>query len=91
VHVFDITGAEPKLTHSFPVRDQPGWVTFTMDGRFAIPSTGEVIDVARKRITTTLSDESGRPVQSEKLLEIVFDGNRPKQAGDQFGVGRRER
>jgi hypothetical protein len=89
VHVFDITRDIPRLTHSFAVRDQPGWVTFTIDGRFAIPSTGEVIDVRSKRIATTLSDESGRPVQSEKLLEIVFDDGRPVRTGDQFGVGRR--
>jgi DNA-binding beta-propeller fold protein YncE len=89
VHVFDMTGSSPRLTHSFALRDQPGWVTFTIDGRFAIPSTGEIIDVARKRIATTLSDEQGKPVQSEKLLEIVFSDGRPTRAGDQFGIGRR--
>jgi hypothetical protein len=89
VHVFDATSMPPRLTHSIAVRDQPGWVTFTLDGRFAIPSTGDVIDVRNKRITTTLSDETGRPVQSEKLLEIAFRDRRPVRAGDQFGLGRR--
>ncbi|HEY8174349.1 MAG TPA: hypothetical protein VIF32_01530 [Gemmatimonadaceae bacterium] len=89
VHVFDATRMPPRLTHSIAVRDQPGWVTFTLDGRFAIPSTGDVIDVRNKRITTTLSDETGRPVQSEKLLEIAFSDRRPVRAGDQFGLGRR--
>ncbi|MDB4892174.1 MAG: hypothetical protein JWL61_4029 [Gemmatimonadetes bacterium] len=89
VHVFDLTEAVPRLRHSLPVRDQPGWVTFTLDGRFAIPSTGEVFDVRSKRIVTKLSDETGRPVQSEKLLEIVFIDGRPVRAGDQFGAGRR--
>jgi hypothetical protein len=88
VHVFDLTASAPRLTHSIAVRDQPGWVTFTIDGRFAIPSTGEIIDVRTKRITTTLADERGAPVQSEKLLEIVFSDGRPVRAGDQFGVGR---
>ena len=89
VHVFDLTASAPRLTHSIAVRDQPGWVTFTIDGQFAIPSTGEIIDVRTKRITTTLADERGAPVQSEKLLEIVFSDGRPVRAGDQFGVGRR--
>jgi DNA-binding beta-propeller fold protein YncE len=89
VHVFDATAMPPRLTHSIAVRDQPGWVTFTLDGRFAIPSTGEVIDVRSKRVTAALSDESGRPVQSEKLLEIVFSGGRAVRVGDQFGLGRR--
>ena len=89
LHVFDAKSMPPKLTHSIAVRDQPGWVTFTFDGRFAIPSTGEVIDVRSKRVATTLSDESGRPVQSEKLLEIVFSDGRPVRSADQFGLGRR--
>ena len=89
LHVFDLSGSAPRLTHSIAVRDQPGWVTFTLDGRFALPSTGEVIDVRSKRITTMLSDETGRAVQSEKLLEIVFSDGRPVRTGDQFGIGRR--
>jgi DNA-binding beta-propeller fold protein YncE len=89
VHVFDNTVMPPKLIQSFATRDQPGWVTFTIDGRFAIPSSGEIIEVKSKRVVTTLSDENGKPVQSEKMLEIVFDGARPVRAGDQFGVGRR--
>jgi hypothetical protein len=36
-----------------------------------------------------LSDETGRAVQSEKLLEIVFSDGRPVRTGDQFGIGRR--
>jgi hypothetical protein len=89
VHVFDLTGSAPRLTHSIPVRDQPGWVTFTLDGRYALPSTGEVVDVASKRITTTLADEGGHAVQSEKLLDVVFSDTRATRTGDQFGLGRR--
>jgi hypothetical protein len=36
-----------------------------------------------------LKDETGRPVQSEKLLEIIFAGSKPVRCGDQFGIGRR--
>ncbi len=90
VHVFDMTESAPRLTHSIAVRDQPGWITFTIDGRFAIPSTGEIIDVRSKRITASLADENGRPVQSEKLLEIDFRDGRPLRTGDQFGIGRRD-
>jgi hypothetical protein len=92
VHVFDATplpAAPPRLTHSIAVRDQPGWVTFTMDGRWAIPSTGEIVDVRTKRIVHRLADETGGPVQSEKVVEVAFADRRPVRAGDQFGVGRR--
>ena len=89
VHVFDNTQSPPRLMQSIAVRDQPGWVTFTIDGRFAIPSTGEVIDARSKRVVTLLSDETGRQVQSEKLLEIVFNEHHAVRAGDQFGLGRK--
>jgi DNA-binding beta-propeller fold protein YncE len=89
VHVFDATVMPPKQGPSVKLRDQPGWITFSLDGRYAYPSTGEVIDTASKKIVATLSDENGRAVQSEKVVEIVFQGGKPTRAGDQFGVGRR--
>ncbi len=89
VHIFDATQMPPKQKMSLKLRDQPGWVTFSIDGKYAYPSTGEVIDVKSKHTLTTLSDETGRAVQSEKLLEIVFAGGKPVRAGDQFGLGRR--
>ena len=71
------------------MRDQPGWITFSLDGRHAYPSTGEVIDTKTRKIVATLTDETGRAVQSEKVVEIVFDGGKPVRTGDQFGIGRR--
>ena len=88
LHVFAIDGDEVKLTASIEVRDEPGWVTFSIDGSRAYPSTGDVIDVATRKTITTLADEAGKPVQSEKLLEILFDGDTPTLTGDQFGRGR---
>jgi len=37
----------------------------------------------------TLTDEQHRMVQSEKVVEVVFDGRRVVRTGDQFGVGGR--
>ena len=88
VHVFDNTAMPPKQGTSIELREQPGWVTFSIDGRYAYPSTGDVIDAKTKRIVTDLKDEAGRDVESEKLLEIDFDGSKPVRAGDQFGLGR---
>ncbi|MEO7275018.1 MAG: hypothetical protein ABIX28_21255 [Vicinamibacterales bacterium] len=87
VHVFDHTVMPPKQKATLKVRDQPGWVTFSVDGRHAYPSTGEVFDVTSKKLIASLKDEEGRDVGSEKLLEIVFDGKKPIKNGDQFGVG----
>jgi DNA-binding beta-propeller fold protein YncE len=88
IHRFDATVMPPKQLESIPVRDQPGWITFSLDGRYAYPSTGEVIDVKTRKTLAALQDEQGSPVQSEKMVEIHFDGTKPVQAGDQFGVGR---
>src|SRR5262245_10583645 len=88
MHVFDNTVTPPKQVASVKLREQPGWVTFSLDGKLAYPSTGEVIDVKTKKIIATLSDEAGRPVHSEKLLEIVFANGKPVRTGDQFGLGR---
>jgi DNA-binding beta-propeller fold protein YncE len=86
IHVFDNTVMPPKQVVSIRLRDQPGWITFSIDGRYAYPSTGDVIEVKSRKIVTGLKDEAGREVQSEKLLEIDFAGERPVQAGNQFGI-----
>jgi DNA-binding beta-propeller fold protein YncE len=90
VHVFDATVMPPRQTVSISLRDQPGWVTFSLDGRWAYPSTGEIIDTKTKKIVGTLQDENGQPVQSEKVVEVVFSGDSVTAAGDQFGIGRRQ-
>jgi DNA-binding beta-propeller fold protein YncE len=87
LHIFDATATPPKLMSSIPVRDQPGWITFSIDGRYVYSSTGEIIDARTKQIITALKDETGREVHSEKVLEIVFDNKKPVRAGDQFGKG----
>jgi hypothetical protein len=88
VHIFDATVMPPKQVETLKVRDEPGWVTFSIDGRLGYPSTGDIIDVATRKIIAGLTDERGTAVQSEKMLEIDFDDDRPIRAGNQFGVGR---
>jgi hypothetical protein len=88
VHIFDLTADPPKQLQSIALRDQPGWVTFSLDGHYAYPSTGEIIDTKTKQIVTALADEMGRPVHSEKMLEIHFQNGQPIRVGDQFGLGR---
>ena len=89
LHVFDAGSAPPKQVAGVKLRDEPGWVTFRLDGVHAWPSTGEVIDIAARKIVAQLTDETGAAVQSEKMVEIHFRGRDAVQAGDQFGIGRR--
>ena len=88
MHVFDAASMPPKQVASIEVRDEPGWITFSLDGKFAYPSTGDIIETVTRRIVVGLKDETGVNVQSEKMLEIDFQANEPVRAGDQFGVGR---
>lgn len=89
VHIFDNSVMPPRQKSNVVLRDEPGWVTFTIDGQFAYPSTGDVIDVAGKKVVARLTDEHGAAVQSEKVVEIDFRGAEPARAGDQFGIGRK--
>jgi hypothetical protein len=89
VHVFDATVMPPKQITSIKLREQPGWVTFSLDGRYAYPSTGDVIDTKTKKIVFRLTDEMGREVHSEKVIEVVLIDGVPVRVGDQFGLGRK--
>ncbi len=88
LHIFDATVMPPKQQASLVCRDEPGWITFSIDGTLAYPSSGDVFDVKSRQVIAQLTDEAGRAVGSEKLLEIDWDGAKPIRAGNQFGIGR---
>lgn len=88
LHIFDNTVMPPKQVASVAVREQPGWITFSLDGKLAYPSTGDVIEVATRKVVAGLTDEKGGQVHSEKMVEIHFAGDKPVRNGDQFGLGR---
>ena len=88
MHIFDATVMPPRQVADVRVREQPGWITFSLDGRLAYPSTGEVVEVATRRIIAALADETGAAVHSEKMVEVHFAAGLPLRTGDQFGVGR---
>jgi DNA-binding beta-propeller fold protein YncE len=87
LHIYN-TANHPQYKTSIQVKDQPGWITFSLDGKHAYPSTGEIIDVKSRKVIASLKDEQGKDVQSEKMVEIHFRNNRAIRAGDQFGIGR---
>jgi DNA-binding beta-propeller fold protein YncE len=89
IHIFDATVMPPKQITSIAARDCVGWLSFSMDGRVAYSSTGEIIDAATKKIVATLKDEEGHDVQSEKLLDLTIAGGKVVRAGNQFGVGKK--
>lgn len=80
VYAYDITAMPPTLKASIPIfRDpaetpHPGWISFSIDGRYAYPDGGVVIDTATKKV-------AARIPTSEKLLEIDFLNGKPVKAG----------
>ena len=86
MHVFSARPPYQQLT-TIPLQDMPGWVTFSMDGTYAYPSSGEVIEVKTRKVIRTLQDEFYNNVSSEKMVQINITGNKAIQAGDQFGIG----
>ncbi|HET9747354.1 MAG TPA: hypothetical protein VFP97_16680 [Chitinophagaceae bacterium] len=86
LHVFSAATPYQQLT-TIPLQDMPGWINFSIDGRYAYPSSGEVIETKTRKTITVLQDEFYNNVASEKMLEIDFRGNKPVKAGDQFGIG----
>ena len=86
-HIFDATTMPPTYKESFALRDEVTWFTCSIDGTLIYPSSGEVVDIKSRRILAALSDEKGRPVETEKLIEVDFDGERPVKVGDQFCFG----
>ncbi|MFT5188369.1 MAG: hypothetical protein ACI9DF_001172 [Verrucomicrobiales bacterium] len=88
IHVFELMGDKTKQVASVAVRDQPGWITMRLDGVHAWSSSGEVIDIATRKIVASLTDEEGREVGSEKMVEVHWKDGQLIRTGDQFGYGR---
>jgi len=88
LHVYDNTVMPPVYKQSVKLRKQPGWISFSLDGRHAYAPTGEIVDVGTKKIVAQLADETGALVKSEKMVEIhLMPGRTAVKAGDQFGIG----
>jgi DNA-binding beta-propeller fold protein YncE len=87
LHIFSAVEPYQQLT-TIPLQDMPGWITFSLDGKYAYPSSGEVIDVKTRKVLLTLKDEFYNSAASEKMIEVDFKNGNAVKAGDQFGIGR---
>jgi DNA-binding beta-propeller fold protein YncE len=86
LHVFKAMEPYQQLT-TIALEDMPGWITFSIDGKYVYPSSGEVIETKTRRILTKLKDEFNNNVESEKMVEVDFANGKPVKAGDQFANG----
>jgi DNA-binding beta-propeller fold protein YncE len=86
IHIFSNT-ADPKEIDTI---DTPGgsyWLTLGIDGKLMYSSSGDVIDVKTHKIVGALKDEYGRPLQSEKMLDITLIDGHAQRVSNQFANG----
>jgi hypothetical protein len=56
-------------------------------GKYALLSSGDVVDVKSKKLVAQMKDEYGKPMHSEKFLEMAFSNGRLVRTVSQFGEG----
>ena len=89
LYIFDATQMPPKETgHVDLTIAGHGWITFSLDGRYAWCHTPDVIDTKTRQIVATLKDDAGKPVCGSKFFEADFREGKVTAVSDQFGVGR---
>ena len=87
--IFDATQKPPRQTGHVDLSvGGHGWITFSLDGRFAWCHTPDVFDVKTRRQVATLKDEHGQLVSGSKFIEVHFRKGKVVDMGDQFGLGR---
>ena len=74
VHVYDCTVTPHQKIADIKLHRKNGWISFSIDGKYCYPSSGDVIDTQTKAIVAEL-------IESEKLLEIQFQDGEPVKVG----------
>ena len=88
--IFDATKMPPEPKgHVELSQGGHGWVTFSLDGRYAWSHTPDVFDVKTKNLVATLKDENGTAVSSSKFIEVHFRDGKVVRMGNEFGLGRK--
>src|SRR5437016_9970420 len=87
IHIFDNTKMPPKQIESIKTTAGPYWITVGLDGKLAYVSSGHVIDMKTRKIVAQMRDEYGRPMHSEKLLDMAFANGKLTRVANQFGNG----
>ena len=88
--IFDATQMPPVQTGDVDLsQGGHGWVTFSLDGRYAWTHTPDVFDAETKKKVATLRDEHGNPVSGSKFIEVHFRDGKVVAVGNEFGLGRR--
>ena len=80
VYAFDVSSLPPKHVADLPIfkdpseTPRPGWVSFSLDGKYAYPDGGVVYDAYSKKVVARIPT-------SEKMIEIQFRDGKLVKAG----------
>ena len=86
--VFDVTVMPPKYKTKIDYwPGSHGWITFSLDGKYALPDNGVVYDVKTKKVVAELKDEKGKRFVGYRHIEVHFKDGKPYRMGDQIGKG----
>lgn len=74
VHVFDCTATPHKQIADIKLNRKNGWISFSIDGKYVFPSSGDIIDAKSKQVVAQV-------IESEKVVEVWFEDGKPVRAG----------
>src|SRR4029077_2661292 len=77
LHIFDARVYPPTPLASVELTGPPRWIAFSLDGRYAYSSTGDVVNAAARTIAGAVENPAGAKVKSEHFLEIDFLDGQP--------------
>ncbi len=84
IHIFSNTD-NPKEIATIDTPDGVFWMTFGLDGKLVYASSGDIIDVATRKIVGATKSEFGTRMFSEKELDMTFLDGHLQRVSNQFG------
>ena len=84
IHIFS-NDENPQEIATIDTPDGVYWMTFGLDGKLVYASSGDIIDVASRKIVGQMKSEFGTKMFSEKLLDMTFLDGHLQRVSNQFG------
>ena len=78
IYAYDATVNPPAFKASVKTRVQPYSMSISLDDKYVLSFSGDVIDTMTKKVVHVLKDEYGRDVYSEKFVQATFDSETGK-------------
>jgi DNA-binding beta-propeller fold protein YncE len=84
IHIFSNT-EDPKEIATIDTPNGVFWMTVSIDGKTIYASSGDIIDIASRKIIGTTRSEFGTTMMSEKELDMEFKDGHLQRVSNQFG------